>query len=322
MMAIKNDNLEIYWSNVCILKKIEKDKLSSWARQWQAERGLDVNVNFFGLGEESYINERIASELQKGDLAANVVISTDINIFQNKDLLLGQLDQFQTLKGQLPLRSELAQKEIAHPSGCFQPCAVALIIMIYNNKLLKETEKPASWAATLEPAWQGKVVFGGAELPAGQGFLRGMWYLYGDKGLEQCVKNYQLVSSPAAVLQAVSKGEFVAGVVPLAFTGGRGLEDVTEIWPQEGALSVPSYVAIHKDAPGGAVGFVKETLFSDEIQQLYSQNALLVPAVPGVSPPSIVAENDFKMVCPQWSWIEQADMGKLDEVVKQFATCK
>lgn len=322
MTATKNDNLEIYWSNVCILKKMEKEKLSDWANQWQAQKGLDVKVNFFGLGEEMYINEKIASELQKGDLAANIVVSTDVNIFQNKELLLGQLDQFQTLKEQLPLRDELAQKEIAHPCGCFQPCAVALIIMIYNNKLVKETEKPASWADTLKPEWQGKIVFGGAELPAGQGFLRGMWYLHGDKGLEQCVKNYRVVTSPAAVLQAVSKGEFAAGVVPLAFTGRKGLENVTEIWPQEGALAVPSYVAIRKDAPKGAIDFVKETLFSEEIQELYSKNAFLIPAVPGVFPPDIVMENDFKIVYPKWSWIQQTDMAKLDEMVKKLTVHK
>lgn len=235
---------------------------------------------------------------------------------------MGQLEQFQTLKAQLPLRNEFVQQEIAHPSGCFHPCAVALIIMIYNNKLVKETEKPSSWADTLKPEWQGKVVFGGAELPAGQGFLRGLWYLHGDEGLEQCVKNYQVVTSPAAVLQAVSKGEFAAGVVPLAFTGSKGLENVTEIWPQEGALAVPSYVAIRKNAPEGAVDFVKETLFSEEIQQLYSKNAFLIPAVSEVPVPDIVVKNNFKIVYPKWSWIQQTDMAKLDEVVKRLTIYK
>lgn len=319
MIGTKNDKLEIYWSNVCILKKMEKDKLSNWAKQWQEEKGLDIKVDFFGLGEEMHINEKIATELQHGDLVPNIVISTDVSIFQNKDLLLGQLNQFQILKEHLPLRDELVQKGIAHPSGCFHPCAVALIIMIYNNKLVREIERPESWSATLKPAWRGKILFSGTEMPAGQGFLRGIWYLYGDKGLEQCIKNYQVASSPAAVLQAVSKGEFAAGVVPLVFTGGKGLENVTEIWPQEGALTVPSYVAIRKDAPRAAVDFVKETLFAEEMQQLYTQDALLVPAVPRVSPPGIVVENDFQMVCPKWSWIEQTDMGRLDEVVKQFA---
>jgi len=28
MTATKNDNLEIYWSNVCILKKMEKENVS------------------------------------------------------------------------------------------------------------------------------------------------------------------------------------------------------------------------------------------------------------------------------------------------------
>lgn len=320
MPATVGNDLQIYWSNVCTLKKMEKEKLSGWASQWKDQRGLDVKVDFFGLGEEAHINEEIASELQKGDLGADVIVSTDIHVFNDTGLLLGQTEQFQSLREHLPLRKELAQAGITHPSGCFCPCGVALLVMVYNNKLVKESEKPKSWGATLEPEWQGKILFGGTKLPAGQGFLRGIWYLYGDEGLERCIRNYKIATSPATVLHAVSNGEFPAGVVSLAFTGRKGLENVTEIWPEEGAIAIASYVAIRHSAPEMAVSFVKETIFSEETQQFYSQNALIVPVVPGVPPPDIVLENDFKIVHPEWSWVQRTDMAELNEVAKRLSS--
>lgn len=303
-----------------MLKKMEKEKLASWADQWRAKKEVNVSFDFFGIGEEMNIDEKITSELQNGDIKADIIVSTDVKIFRNQNLLSGKTEQFRSLTGQLPIRDELTKGNILHPGGFFHPCIVVLMTLICNKNLVKEKDRPVSWQDLLKPKWENKVIFSGADKPAGRAFLMGMWYLFGDEGLKRAVKNFQVMSYPSAVLNAVSKGEFAAGVVSLLFTGNQGIENVVDIWPKEGALAVPSYVAVHLSAPDDAIDFLAATVYCKEMQEFYSKNALAIPVISEVDPPQIVLDNNFSFVCPEWSWIQKADMEKLDDALMQKLT--
>lgn len=312
------EKLTVYWENVCVMKKQEQENLQKAARQMQASKGIDMKYHYFGLGEPMGIERQIALDLQGEKLAADIVVSSKFDIFYDQQLLLGNEKLFRPLTGEFPLRQELQKTGIAYPGGYFHPCLVIPVIILGNKKLLGETGPPRSWAELLDDQWAGRVLIGGVDRPVGRAFLIGMWHLFGEEGLRRCVQNCRMASVPAAVMNAVAKDEYPLGVVPLIFSSRDGRENLLDIWPQEGALAIPSYVSIREGSAEEALFFVKENLFSTATQSFYSQRAMGIPVHPDVKAPAIVEENDFNLIFPGWEWIKQMDMRYLNQVCNEI----
>lgn len=308
------EELTVYWENVCVIKKQEKENLQTAARQMRRSKGIEMKYHYFGMGELLGIDEQIAADLQQDTVAADIVVSAKIDIFYDQKLLLGNETRFRPLAGEFPLRPELKKAGIAYPGGYFHPCLVLPVIILGNQKMLAKTGPPRSWAELLDDKWAGRVLIGGVDKPVGRAFLIGMWNMFGEDGLKKCVKNCRMASVPAAVMNAVARDEYPLGVVPLIFSSRGGRENLHDIWPQEGAIAIPSYVSIREGSSEEALIFVKENLFSASTQNFYSQRAMGIPVHPEVKAPSFVEENGYHLSFPGWEWIKTMDWDYLNEV--------
>lgn len=306
------NELTLYWENVCVMKKQEKENLQAAAENMQA-KGINMQYHYFGMGEILGIDEQIAADLQQKRINTDIVVSAKIDLFYDKKLLLGKEQMFKPLPGEFLLREELRNLGIAYPGGYFHPCLLLPVIILANKKLLAESDCPQSWADLLDDKWAGKVLIGGVDKPVGRSFLIAMWNMFGEEGLQKCVQNCRMVSVPAAVMNAVANDEYPLGVVPLIFSSRGGRDNLLDIWPQEGAIAIPSYVAIREGSPETALAFVKENLFSTAIQSFYSQRGMGIPVHPEVAAPPMVEENNYNLSFPGWDWIKNADMNCLEE---------
>ncbi|SDZ20786.1 ABC transporter substrate-binding protein [Tindallia californiensis] len=305
-------HITLYWNNPSCLKKAVEGKLDATASRWKAQKNATVDFDYYGLIEDMLMEDRLEEDLQQGRMGADVLVSTDMQLFHRKDLLLGNLPLFQPIEDWFPIRKEFA--EMAHAQGYFQPGVVVPVVMIKNKEMLEETTEIRGWEDLLDPSLAGKIAISSTDKPAGKSILKGYWYLYGEEGLHTAKEHFSVVSNPAAVFDAVDRGQYPLGIVPLLFASGPGKSgQVEKIWPEEGLFVVISYVAVRADAGPEVREILLESLYSQEIQDLYSQRGLMIPVHPEVEPKQELMAYKGKLLYPSWEWVEQKDMSLLED---------
>jgi ABC-type Fe3+ transport system substrate-binding protein len=203
------------------------------------------------------------------------------------------------------------------PAGLFHPLVVLPHFIIANTKLLDGSSLPESFAELLEPKWEGKVFLGAAELPSAKSVLFSMWYLFGDEGLEICVKNWRQKSAPSAARHGLVKDEFPIAFFPGIF-GGPGPDDkLVRIQPREGASVLPSYAAVKRSTiEKETLEFLKASALHKEFIEFYRTQALAYPADPAVDLPENLSPEE-KMFFPEWEWILSRDMEYFTEACRR-----
>ncbi|SMP71159.1 ABC transporter substrate-binding protein [Anoxynatronum buryatiense] len=306
-----NKDIKVYWNNPACLNKAVKERLDAKESEWKVNSRGTVLFDYYGLIEEMLMDERLERDLNEGGIGADIVVSTDMQLFHRKDMLLGNLHLFESIKDWFPIRSEFA--EMSHPQGYFQPSLLVPVVIIKNDEMLKETGEILGWEDLLDPALAGKVAIASTDKPAGKSVLKGFWYLYGEEGLMKARHNFSVLSNPAAIFDAVDRGEYPLGIVPLLFATGAGKSGhVSQIWPKEGLMVIISYVAVRTGAGLEAKELLMESLYSEELQHLYSQRGFMIPVHDRVEPKQELKEQKTRFIYPDWEWVEKNDMNVLE----------
>ena len=306
----------IYWNNVCLLSRMEEENNNRYLEQWQDENAEAFEFEYFGLGRKKALHHTIGDELKEGGLLADALVCTDLDVFQDRRYLLEKLDSFKKLQGLLPVREELRNSNILHASGRIIPAIVIPMVMAVNRLALNLDRMPCSFRELLEPKWEGKVVLGGIDTSAGKSILMGIWYLYGEDAVHRFIRNARFATVPAQAFQLVRMGAYPVAVVPTIFSGMQGNRNIEEIWPEDGAAAIPSYVAVKENALDSLVMFIKDCLFNDTIQEAFSRMGRIIPAKPGIAVPENAHRNNYKILYPDWEWIGRFNMDLFNEICR------
>ena len=136
------------------------------------------------------------------------------------------------------------------------------MVLMYNKKLVKLEETPASWSDLLDPKWKGRIACADP-IKSGSAYTIIMTLLtvYGrdPKGwhfIEQLVKNIdgKILPNSAAVYKGVADGEFAIGMTyeAAAVRYNKTGTETGMVYPREGTVVVPDGMAIIKGAKNSA----------------------------------------------------------------------
>ncbi len=311
------NSITMYWANICVLNRMEREKMDNAIVQWEAKNGISPRVIYLGDTEEVQMYEQLTADINRGELGFDCIVSSRFDIFCSQKYLQRVADELVPIATLLPLREEIRQAGIPDPSGLFYPLVVLPHVIVCNRKLLKENEMPETLADLLDPYWAGKIYTGSTELPSAKSFLLAMWYKFGDAGLETCVKNWRQVSAPAACRHGLLKDEFPIGLLPGIFTSPGPEDKLISLWPSEGAPILPSYTAVKKsEHQEETIDFIRISAASPEFISFYKEQALAYPCHPSVEPPEgLAGRKDFFF--PDWKWILEQDMEYFEEACKR-----
>ncbi|NYT59646.1 extracellular solute-binding protein [Alcaligenaceae bacterium] len=150
---------------------------------------------------------------------------------------------------------------------------VHVMVIMVNEKQLKDIPAPKGWADLFDPKWKGKLIVGD---PATSGStydqMYGMYQLFGQDGFDKLVANADISKSSGQVYKSVANGEYAAGVTmeyaAYAYIAG-GQKEIRIIYPEEGAFVAPEAVAIIKNPKNGdkAAQQLYDVLLSKEVQE-------------------------------------------------------
>lgn len=127
-----------------------------------------------------------------------------------------------------------------------------LMIIMVNEKALKDMPAPKSWADLFDPRWKGKIIVADPER-SGTAYaaLYGINEALGKDSLGRLAQNVTVTPSSSAVYEGVSKGEFPVGITletaAYEYVAG-GQKEIRIVYPAEGAVLLSEGMVIIKGA--------------------------------------------------------------------------
>jgi hypothetical protein len=276
--------------------------------QWSKDEAIVPEMVYLGDTEEVQMYDQIESDISRGELGFGCIVSSRFDLFCSRKYLRGFSDDLAPIGNMCPVREEVASCGVMDPEGLFYPLVVLPHYIVCNTKMLGTANLPGSLADLLDPYWADKVYMGATELPSAKSFLFGMWYKFGDDGLERCVKHWRQLSAPSACRHGLVKDMYAIGLLPGIFTSPGPEDKLLTISPAEGAPVLPSYAAVKKGPESQKIiEFLKSSAASVEFIRFYMEQAHAYPAHPDVELP-VFGEMGTDFFFPDWEWISQADM--------------
>jgi len=262
--------------------------------------GVAVRIFRAGTGP---VEAKVEAELTAGRIQADVLWFADLGFLQvlaRKGLLLPFA----------PPAARGVAREFHYEGN--QMHEVRLIFNIIGINTRQVRFRPASWWDLTRPRYKGRVglpnPFVSGAAFAHVGTFAGMrmfgWDFY--RALRE--NNVVILRSNGDVLQKLASGEIaVAQIVDFFVRHARDEgSPVDSVWPAEGAVLVPTPVAIVRGtgAADAARAFVN-FLYTAEAQRLFVQRAY-VPVMPGVAlPAGAPALAGIKVIPPDVAYIDR-----------------
>lgn len=309
-------NFKAYWNNVCLLSTWEQKYISDFLKKCEKEN--NIIFEYYGLGRKMPLSEKIVEELSQGTVKADLIVSTDLDIFQDRSLLTSVNYSLSHNKNLLPVRKEIQTSNIIDRSGYFAPFIIIPLVFVINTNLIPKEKIPNSFEQLLEPYYKNKIAFGGIHNSAGKSLLKSVWYLFGREKAEQFAKNSIITSMPAAAFQKVMAGEVPIAVVPTIFAMRAGIRNIEAVWPKEGAVAIPSYTTVRNDANNSYVKWISENILGKSHQELLKSKGAVIPCHPDVELPNLAKENNCTLLYPDWNFLHDFDNKYFYSLCEQY----
>ena len=277
----------VYWNNVCLISKFEKQHIESLR-----DENLPFDFTFYGLGQASALSAQVDMENANGECGADIVVSTDVDIFHNPNRS-HYFSQYKKVPGELPQVQWLDC--VKHPQHLFKPFLAIPLVFV-----TKSETHVTSLKELIDGEGKITYAFGGLHNSAGQSLLKAIWWLYGFEAARRFLKHAKVGSMPAHAYQMLSKGEVEVAIVPSLFALRSGVNHLKSVVPSEGAIAIPSYIAVKNNVPDDVYALFEEKVLSERFQNdLFTAGDVHVLA--------LAERFDVPMLMPPWSFLESID---------------
>ncbi|MBO8141606.1 MAG: ABC transporter substrate-binding protein [Firmicutes bacterium] len=269
------------------------DQVSEMAQDFeQLHPGVKVEIFRSGTGP---VIAKLQAEMEAGEIQADVIWFADIAFFDylaREDLLL-------------PLDIHVADlpEHFRYAGGRYHEVRQIFNVIAYNTRRWRG-EPPTSWKDMLHPNIRGRIAMA-SPLYSGAAFstLGTLVNIpeFGWSYFEQLQEHGVVIERSNGVLaQKLASGEYaMVSVVDFMI---RNLKNqgspVEHIWPDEGAILIPTPVAVLKTSrnPGAATAFV-EYLLSERGQRLFVKQGY-IPVRPNMGVPPGTPDLERLQIAP------------------------
>jgi len=271
----------------------------------------EITLDVFRAGTGK-VMAKLAAEMEAGAIAADLLWVAEPSSYEAlKDK--GVLLQF------TPAEAEALPTEFRDPDGYYYAGRLICMVVGYNAEV---EPKPTGWKDLLNPAYKGKIgmatpVKSGAAL-ATVGALTTHpdfgWKFYEDMAANGAMQ----LKSNSMVAEQLATGELAVGIVldyMIRKAKAKG-SPVDYVWPVEGAILIPSPIAIFNTSqnPEAAKVFVNYAL-SKEGQKALVELGNFIPVRPDVDPPpDTPGMAEIKSIPVDWVSIKE----KTEELKDKF----
>jgi len=271
----------------------------------------EITLDVFRAGTGK-VMAKLAAEMEAGTIVADLLWVAEPSSYETlKDK--GVLLQF------TPAEAEALPAEFRDPDGYYYAGRLINMVVGYNAEI---EPKPTGWKDLLNPAYKGKIglatpVKSGAAL-ATLGALTASedfgWKFYEDLAANGAMQ----LKSNSMVVEQLATGELMVGIVldyKIRKAKAKG-SPVDYVWPVEGAILIPSPVAIFNTSnnPEAAKVFVDYVLSKDGQKTLVELGNFIPVRTDVDPPPDTPGMAEIKSIPVNWVSIKE----KTEELKDKF----
>jgi hypothetical protein len=293
---MKREKVLLYWNNVCILSRGERELLQAATEKLKG-RAIDLEVRHFGLGAEMHMSTYLAAPSAR---MPDMIVSTDLEVFENNVIFSRIKEHLLPLLSRFPVKDYPAVRR----GDCLLPY---IIIPLVFHSLDKELPSSLEEAIRLAP----NLAFGGIDNSAGKTVFKTVWSKFGKEGIETFTRNSTITDMPVQSFDRVRKRQSDFAIIPSVFAlsakDGR-----TEI-PGDGAIALPSYIAALDSIDTEVASVVIEELNNEDFLSFFRKAGHLVTAKAN-SPDEGWFENSGNLFqAPDKEWLEALDITEFEK---------
>ncbi|GLC80112.1 hypothetical protein [Lacrimispora brassicae] len=285
--------ISMYWNNICVLHRYEKKHIEEVTLLLK-EHDILLETEYFGLGYPKKLSE----EVKNTGITPDIIVSTDLEVFEDPEIYGLFKEDLLEIQDLLPLKEEIRNSNLCQDKRLL-PFLVIPLIMVFNRQLLAGQPLPATFK---ELAVYPKAL-GGKANSAGRGVFKQLTWLYGKEFTDLFMENATILDMPVQSLQSVQKGLNPAAITPSIFAFRADETLLSLRYPKEGALTVPSFIAVKNTLSPDLAEWILSKLFTVDFCNYFAENGEIQPCFQQTKDVKMVAEHQYGFVYPDFSQI-------------------
>jgi hypothetical protein len=285
-------DIKMYFSNICILGRMETLALNSLIEKVK-EYDINLDVQHFGLGQKYYMNQYFKHEPTLPD----IIISTDLELFENNAVFNGLPEDFISLTPHFKTKRTMPKNVLW--SDKLLPFLIIPMVFFHNDFNIFKGLSPSLENVIKHTI---PITFGGINNSGAKCILKTVHDKYGLAACEKLAQNAVVTKMPIEAFNRVRKGESSLAMVPSVYAMRADKSKFFLTYPADGAVALPSYIAVKKDKAEHAVKVLK-TLFTAEFCNQFIIQGALYCGLNDTPDPTLLADNSFSLSYPSTSYI-------------------
>ncbi|MEQ8176503.1 MAG: ABC transporter substrate-binding protein [Syntrophomonadaceae bacterium] len=265
------------------------DALKAFLKDFNRKHGMQIGVETV---DHSVQGSWLADCVAQNDIPDMVLAhATD---YATVDL--GKLsDVFASFPNRFPPRPEL--QPYGDDAGILHPVFGVPFVIICNTRLVNPEDRPSSWEELMASRWHGRLAFPDPTTPIARGVASYINSCYPGQ-FQDFLPHLKFVKSVPELNQAVGDGVYPLGIANIAFAKMLHQRHVVPIWPKEGAVLIPQFMAWSNRADKSLLE-IGDFMLSKPVQAIFA-NQGFVPANPELPLSNVLTENCGFVRLEEW----------------------
>lgn len=278
--------VSLYWNNICVLHKGELTYLEKYRKELM-EEDIDLDLHCFGLGYPEHLSDYLRHE---DAVLPDIIVTADLEVFQDERIYSRLAPELYPVLSWYDLKSGEGVPSVIRKDTML-PYLIIPLVFYTKDKAIPSDLSLERVAGESLP-----IAFGGIDNSAGKSVVKAVWDRYGKQSAEALFGNALVTGMPIASFQAARTGVKPLALCPSIFAVNDSEGRV--IIPSDGAVAVPSYIAVRRSIPVETARKVIDKLFSPEFLSFYTERGKLIACKDGAPEQELFKEGEVHFQHP------------------------
>lgn len=285
--------VKLYWSNICILHKYEKNYLDNLILSLR-EKNINLEVTYFGIGYPCKLNEYLK---KTNAILPDIMVSTDLEVYEDNNIYSKFSNDLYNLSKYFDIKNEIKSSSIYFDDRLL-PFLVIPLVFSYNSNYTGVTDSIKNLIDT-----DTKTAIGGINNSGAKSIVKAIWSKYGKDSVRRFLSNSTILDMPIQSFNDIKNGSNRVAITPSIYAKRANNKDLFMSYPNDGAIALPSYIATNKSLDEDTMLEVLNSLISEDFCNSFVKSASLLSCISNTIDDGLVKQNQYKFLYPSKEWL-------------------
>lgn len=300
--------VKLYWSNICILHKYEKEFLDNLIHLLK-EKGIDLDVRYFGIGYPYKLNEYLKKE---DAIIPDIIVSTDLEVYEDKNIFSKFSNNLYKLSDYFDIKDEIKNSPVYFDERLL-PFLVIPLIFSYNNNYCGLSDSIKNIVIT-----NAKTVIGGINNSGAKSIVKAIWSEYGKSSAENFLCNSTILDMPIQSFNDVRNGTDRIAITPSIYAKRANNKNLFMSYPSDGAIALPSYITVNTSLDENVMLEIINAITSKDFCNSFVKSSSLFSCISETIDDTLIKNNEYKFLYPSKKWFNTVTSEEFFELYNKY----